>query len=136
MATEQFKKVIQSKMEEMANNDKLFAISYQKKNKNIDDCIRYILNTVKKSGCCGFSDDEIFGMAAHYYDEDDIKVGGNVSCKIVTNHTVELSEEEKQQAKQKAIDIEIEQQRSKLRIVKSPKKTQEEKSVFTQQSLF
>ena len=38
-----------------------------KPTKNIDNCITYILNQVKKSGCCGFSDDEIFGMALHYY---------------------------------------------------------------------
>lgn len=134
--TDQFKEIIQKKLEEMASNDKLFAVSYKKENKNIDDCINYILNTVKASGVCGFSDDEVFGMAAHYYDEDDIKVGGNVSCKVVTNHSAELSEEEKLQAKQKAIDMEVEQQRSNLRVVKSPKKTQEEKPVFTQQSLF
>ena len=48
----------------------------------------YILNQVKKSGCCGFSDDEIFGMALHYYQEDNIEVGSplkcNVGCKTVS----------------------------------------------------
>jgi hypothetical protein len=87
--TEEFKKVIQAKLEEMAKMDALFAKTLQKKNKNIDDCCTYILNTVQKSGCSGFADDEIFSMAAHYYDEDSIKVGEPVNCKVVVNHHIE-----------------------------------------------
>lgn len=34
-------------------------------------------------------------MALHYYDEEDIDIGKPVSCKVVVNHTVELTEEEK-----------------------------------------
>ena len=135
-STEQFKGIIQDKLNEMAANDELFAKSLKKENKNINDCIKYILNTVKKSGCCGFSDDEVFGMAAHYYDEDDIKVGGDVKCKIVTNHTsesVELTEEEKKAAKQKAIDLEIEAQRAKLHKKKSKA---DENPKLIQKSLF
>ncbi|MBP9481471.1 MAG: hypothetical protein KBF15_08460, partial [Parabacteroides sp.] len=40
---------------------------YSKPEKNIDDCVTYILNEVKKSGCNGFADDEIYSMAVHYY---------------------------------------------------------------------
>lgn len=54
---------------------------------------------MKKSGCCGFSDDEIFGMALHYYQEDNIEVKvlekAQLKCNVVVNHHVELSEEEK-----------------------------------------
>ena len=39
----------------------------------------------------------------HYYDEDDIEVGKPINGKIVVNHIVELTEEEKEQAKQDAI---------------------------------
>lgn len=40
----------------------------------------------------------------HYYDEDDIEVGKPMNGKIVVNHIVELTEEEeKEQAKQDAI---------------------------------
>ena len=34
-------------------------------------------------------------MVLHYYDEEDIDIGKPVSCKVVVNHTVELTEEEK-----------------------------------------
>lgn len=50
----------------------------------------------------GFADEEIYGMAVHYYDEDDIKNVKPVSAgKIVVNHVVELSEAEKAEARRK-----------------------------------
>ena len=42
-------------------------------------------------------------MALHYYDEEDIDIGKPVSCKVVVNHTVELTEEEKAEARRNAI---------------------------------
>jgi peptidyl-tRNA hydrolase len=58
---------------------------------------------VQKSGCNGFTDDEIFGMAVHYYDEDNIEVGKPMNAHVVVNHIVELTAEEKEQARQDAI---------------------------------
>ena len=78
--SEQFKSTIKAYLDNMAAVDSLFAPVYQKPTKNIDNCITYILNQVKKSGCCGFSDDEIFGMALHYYQEDNIEVGSPLNC--------------------------------------------------------
>ena len=39
----------------------------------------------------------------HYYDEDNVEVGKNFDCRVVVNHTVELTAEEKQQARKDAI---------------------------------
>ena len=58
---------------------------------------------MQKSGCNGFSDDEIFGMAVHYYDEDDIKNVKPVNARVVVNHTIELTEEDKRKAKEAAL---------------------------------
>ena len=102
--TEQFKTTIQQYLENRAVEDSLFSETLKKENKNIDECVNYILSEVQKSGCNGFADDEIFGMAVHYYDEDDVKPGSAKSMKVVVNHHVELTEEEKAIAKQKAID--------------------------------
>ena len=101
--TNHFKQTIQNYLEHRAIDDTLFAASFGKPNKNIDDCITFILNTVQKSGCNGFTDDEIFSMAVHYYDEDNIEIGKPLSCKVVVNHTIELTEEEKKQARKDAI---------------------------------
>ena len=98
-----FKNVIQSYLEQRAEYDELFARSYRNPLKNIEDCITYILNYVQKSGCNGFDDDEIFGQAVHYYDEADIEIGKLIDCKVVVNHHVELTEEEKAQARRDAV---------------------------------
>lgn len=98
-----FKNSIQSYLEQRAEYDELFARSYRNPLKNIEDCITCILNYVQKSGCNGFDDDEIFGQAVHYYDETDIEVGKPIDCKVVVNHHVELTEEEKAEARKEAI---------------------------------
>ena len=98
-----FKNSIQSYLEQRAEYDELFARSYRNPLKNIEDCITYILNYVQKSGCNGFDDDEIFGQAVHYYDEADIEVGKPIDCKVIVNHHVELTEEEKTEARKEAI---------------------------------
>ncbi len=101
--TDYFKKTIEAYLEQRAANDPLFAPVYANPAKNMDDCITYILNTVKSSGCNGFADDEIYSMAMHYYDEPDIEVGGKVNAQVVVNHTIVLTEEEKEQARQDAM---------------------------------
>lgn len=46
-------------------------------------------------------------MAVHYYDEDDIKNIKPIAGRVVVNHPVELSDDEKAEAKQKAMDLAI-----------------------------
>lgn len=98
-----FKQVIQNYLVTRAKSDSLFAANYLKSNKSLDDCITYILNTVHNSGCNGFADDEIFGMAVHYYDEDTIEIGQPANCRVVVNHVVKLTEEEQHEVKQTAL---------------------------------
>ena len=103
-ASNHFKNTIKAYLDQRAETDVLFSLQYSKPEKSIDDCITYILNEVKKSGCNGFADDEIYNMAVHFYDEDNIEIGmpmGNAH--VVVNHFVELTEEEKEQARQDAI---------------------------------
>lgn len=120
--TENFKRTIQAYLEERAKVDDLFAKSYAKPNKSIDECITYILNEVQRSGCNGFEDNEIFGMAVHYYDEDNLDVGKKINCNVVVNHTVELTEKEKQEIREKARNAFYEEQLAKQRESLKPKK--------------
>ena len=90
-------------LEQRAEEDQLFAKSFSNPAKNIDDCVTYILNYVKNSGCNGFTDGEIFGQAIHYYEENEIEVGKPMNCQVAVNHIVELTAEEKAEARQKAI---------------------------------
>lgn len=64
--TEHFTRTIAEYLNQRASTDPLFAPNLMKPNKNIEDCITYILNEVKKSGCNGFDDDEIYSMAVHF----------------------------------------------------------------------
>ncbi len=90
-------------LEQRAEEDALFAKSYRNPAKNIDDCVTHILNYVQKSGCNGFTDGEIYGQAIHYYEENEIEVGKPMNCQVVVNHVVELTEEEKVEARQNAV---------------------------------
>lgn len=121
-STENFKQVIINHLESVAANDPLFAETLKKENKNIDDCITYILNQVQKSGCNGFDDSEIFNMAIHYYDEDDLKVGKPINARVVVNHAVVLTEEDKAKAKQDAVNSLIEAEKAKILNKKAVKK--------------
>ena len=101
--TDHFKRTIQTYLEQRAAEDALFAKNYRNTAKNIDDCVTYILNYVQKSGCNGFSDGEIYGQAVHYYDENEIEVGTPLQCHVAVNHVVELTAEEKAEARQNAL---------------------------------
>ena len=90
--TEQFKQTIKAYLDERAKTDELFAVSYAKENKNLDDCITFVLNQVMaicKEGGCGMTDDEVYSLCTHYYDEDNIEVGKAVNCGVIVNHRVE-----------------------------------------------
>lgn len=101
-STEHFKHTIETYFRDRAETDELFAVSFSNPDKTIEQCITYILNCVQKSGCNGFAD-EIYSMAVHYWDEPDIEIGSPINCNVIVNHTVELSAEEKEQARQNAI---------------------------------
>ena len=110
-----FKQTIKSYLESRGSRDPLFARIITKPGKNIDDCVTHILESVQKSGCNGFTDDEIYSMAIHYFDEDNIKVGSLPSnIHVVVNHHVELTDEEKKKAHNIAMKEEIEKQRNKI----------------------
>ena len=122
-ASNHFKNTIKAHLDQRAETDVLFSFQYSKPEKNIDDCVTYILNEVKKSGCNGFADDEIYSMAVHYYDEDNIEVGKPMNAHVVVNHVVELTEEEKEQARKDAIQkVQDEAYRKMAQPVKKAKK--------------
>lgn len=131
--TNHFKRTIQMYLEQRAAEDELFAKNYRKPTKNIDDCVTYILNYVHKSGCNGFTDGEIFGQAIHYYDENEIEVGKPMNCQVVVNHMVELTDEEKAEARQNAIRR---YQEEELRKLQNRNKPSAKKETHVQPSLF
>ena len=134
--TRAFNNTIKAYLEERAENDALFAVKFANPSKSVEECVTYILNSVQKSGCNGFEDDEIFGMAVHYWEESEIEVGKPVNCQVVVNHTVELTEEEKEQARQDAIAKLRDEEASKMRRPSQSKKATENRPQVEQRSLF
>ena len=132
--TEHFTRTIAEYLNQRAMTDPLFAPNLMKPNKNIEDCVTYILNEVKKSGCNGFDDDEIYSMAVHYFDTDNINIGKPLNCHIAVNHVVQLTEEEKAEARRCAIEQYQHAQLAKLHNHSEPTKKVETKIV--QPSLF
>lgn len=134
--TQSFQDTIKAYLETMAENDALFSVKYANPSKSVSDCCTFIINQVQKSGCNGFADDEIFGMAVHYYEENEIEVGKPINCQVVVNHTVELTEEEKEQARQDAINKLRDEEMAKMRRHTQSKKVSEKKPQVEQPSLF
>ena len=134
--TEQFTRTIAEYLNQRAATDPLFTPNLAKPDKNIEECVTYILNQVQASGCNGFEDDEIYSMAVHYYDEDDIEVGSRVPCNVVVNHTIVLTEEEKAEARKQAIQQYQAEQIRKLQEPKRKAKPSPDSDPIPQPSLF
>ena len=135
-ATEHFRQTIKAYLDERAQNDELFAVSYAKENKNMDDCVTFILNQVKRSKCMGLTDEEVYSLAVHFFDEDDVEIGNSIACNVIVNHTVELTEEEKAQARQEAFkEYQAEQLRKMQKRTNKPK-TPKAQPEITTPSLF
>ena len=87
------KERIKDYLDERASKDELFAKSYAKSNKNIDECYDYIVGEARKqckdSDSICISDDVVYGWAVHYYDEDDINVGHKKSMSTESKESTE-----------------------------------------------
>lgn len=129
--SEHFKATIQAYVQQRAQEDPLFAIRYDNPKKNINDCITFILNTVKEMKVAGLTDDEVYSLAIHYYDEDDIKVGKSLKCQVVVNHTIELTETEKAEARSKAMQKAMDEAYKKITQGKSKSKKSDADTQFS-----
>lgn len=124
-----FNRAIKAYLDTRAEQDSLFAPKYANKKKSIDECCSYILGEARKRGnAVAISDEEVFGMAVHYYDEEDIKVnklpaGQKTSVSSSAPKPVELTEEEKKAAREAAIVRLAEEQYQSLKKKIGKKKT-------------
>ncbi len=140
MSNNDFKQAIKSYLDKRAKTDKLFAVVYAKANKNLTECCSYIMGEAKKRGnAVCMSDDEVFGLAVHYYDEDNIKINklpANVkaSASAPVSKPVKLTEEDEKRAREEAIKRLTEEQHALLK----KKSTRAKKEVIEvqQMSLF
>ena len=127
--SEQFKSVIERYLEKRASEDELFAKAYHKEGKSVDECCNFIIAQVKNSGYNGFSDEEIFGFAVHYYDEDNLGDIPKINCTIAVNlsdHTKEMLDKKAEEEYLKAKVSEIER-REREKKEQAKKKAEQKK---------
>ena len=118
--TKAFQDTIAQYLMKRAENDPLVAVKLANPSKTMEQYCTYIIGEAKKSGCCGFTDDEIFGMAMHYWEEPEIEVDHSpVNYRVVVNHVVELTDEEKAQTRKEAIARLRDEEMAKMRKAKS-----------------
>lgn len=121
-----FENAIKEYLDARAKEDIKFAEKYSNGKKSIEECCRFILGEMRKkatSGMYGATDAEVFGLAVHYYDEEDIKVEKNVSAEVVINR--ELTEEEKQDLNRRKAD-----EKKKRKAQERKKKEQKEEGLL------
>ena len=128
--TEKFAEAIKAHLDNLAQTDELFAKEYAKENKSIEECVQFILSEVQKSGCNGFADEEIFGLALHYFSEDNLEITN------VGTHHVELTEEEIAEAKEKARQQLMREEMERQRKPKATPKPKAEEAKQPELSLF
>lgn len=57
----------------------------EKENKSLHEMFQYIMGEAKKkavNNCACLSDEDVYGLAVHYYDEDDIKINYNIKANV------------------------------------------------------
>lgn len=89
-----FEKCIRTYLEEFGRHQPAFAAKYRSSPKTIRQCCDYIINEARKnfmlrSGkCAAISDEETYGLAVHFFEEDSIKpVTNPTPAKVVTPQT-------------------------------------------------
>ena len=133
-----FQLAIKSYLDELSLIDEQFATKYRSEEKSIEKCCAFIISEMKKlaqNNVMSATDDEVYGLALHYYLEDeldeDLQSTNNVL--VVSNQFVDLTEEEKAEAKQAAI---AQYQKEELSKMQSRKKKVSISKTEVQPSLF
>ena len=113
--TERFCAVIKAYLDKRAGEDELFKAKYVAVNRPIEDIVAYIISEVQRSGVCGWTDDEVFSLAVHAAEEENLDIHRVGNTKVVVNHHIELTEEEKAEQKQLALKQFREEELAKIK---------------------
>ena len=105
-----------------AESDNLFAIRYADPSKSLSECCQFILNEVKRQGVSVMTNDEVFSLATHYWDGDCTaeEIGKPINCKVVISKD-QLTEEDKAELKEQAMEQFKQEQLRELRRQSQPK---------------
>lgn len=111
---------MQEMMQRRIEQEPEFALKMANPNKSMEGAINFLCNEVKKSGLCVLTDEAVEAILVHYWDEEDIKAVDNIGCNIVVSKP-ELSEADKAELKEQAMEQYREEQLRELRRQSQPK---------------
>ncbi len=80
-------KIIGDYLQKRCEEEPSFKERILKENKTLSECFDYIKSEAQKkagNGCAVIEDQEVYGWAVHYFDEDDLKFEKNVRAKAIT----------------------------------------------------
>lgn len=152
MAMTQFEHAIKAYLDDRAEKDSLFAQSYANEKKTIHECCKFIeaevcdrVKNKKGAQSLGMTNEEVYGLAVHYYDEADIKIKpiSAANCKVVhtgpvVNYkpTAEKMEEARKAALKRIEDEAYEKLHSPKKKKTAEVSTEQPAGTGTQTSLF
>ena len=112
---------MQQMLQERILAEPALAIKLANPKKTLEAAVNYLCNEIKKSGLCVVDDQTVLSILLHFYDEDDIEDGGTpINCNIVVSKP-ELSDEDKAELKQQAMEQFKQEQLRELRSQSKPK---------------
>lgn len=126
-----FENVIAAYLKREADGDPIFRAKMEAyPEKDTKAVCEYITSEVYRLGAGGYEDDEIYSMAKHFIDEDELKPQKFNPAKVraVVNHKVELTAEEKAQAKAEYLQqVKAQEAEKEARAIEKAKERQEKK---------
>lgn len=100
-----FEDKLKEHLDQLAKKDKTFAKKYKNEKKSIKECAQYIIGEVQKQ-CKGKNTavpkEEVYGLAVHYYDEENIKVDTSAKAVVATSPKAASKVASKKTTKKKA----------------------------------
>lgn len=119
-----FEEAIKSYLDNYAKDSVEFAAKYSQKNKSIDNCLKYITEQARakqQKGCAVLSDDEVYQLARHYYEESD----ENLNFKPSTSNE-----------NTSKVRVEVKKEKTPVKPIKEKNPIQEKKKELEQLDIF
>ena len=113
--------VMQQMLQERILAEPALAIKLANPKKSLESAINYLCHEIQKSGMCVVDDQTVLSILLHFYDEDSIEDGGTpINCNIVV-FKPELTDEDKAELKEQAMEQYKDEQLRELRRQSQPK---------------
>lgn len=126
-------------LDDLAAKDAVFAEKYANPKKSVEECAKYITGEVYalagNERCIGVTSDYVYGLAVHYYDEEEVKIRPVGGFSGIVSDTEDLTEEQKAEREER-VQAEMRVMRAERRAKDAKRKSREEAEAVQADSLF